>query len=188
MRILEANPPPNGISVGDGISSDLVDPATSLLIGPGLVLTEPSPGEAEISTPTYQFVSTTVTAVGTDPDLGVGGVAGFNYVQINQMIHLFGAITLGTSPSYGTGAWRFELPFNLACQGPAIIIDLGGVHQLQMQAVSAGLVGAGGNNQIAFTYPDTWPIGNTVRFGDASAWGPLALDDSIQFTVVGETF
>lgn len=182
MRILEANAPAAGLIVEDGSSTDTVDPTSSIFVGPGLVLTQPSPGEAEIALPIYEVFTPTISAIpgsGTDPSIGGGGTPFGRFCKLNQFVHYYGSMFFGSGLTSGTGLWQIDLPVPVtiptaAALGEANITSISSLSvgkQMQMQA-QQNSVGAftPADDQIAFYYLDAYPYGNLVMFDHTSPY------------------
>jgi hypothetical protein len=153
---------------------------TELFVGAGLKLTDLGGGEGKIQIPDYQTYTPVVTASSVNPTLGGGSSVVGYYVEINKLVHCFGSVAIGTSPSIGTGNWFITLPVpesQLNLMGQAIIFSPGtGSNQILNMNVEIGPEQGGTSSQFLMVYPATWPIGSRVLFGSASAWSLAALD------------
>lgn len=180
VRILEAEYPQStpALIVTDGLSSDVIAPTSTLFIGPGLELSEPSPGEAEIVLPPYVGYTPTLTGQGGDPVLGAGGQIGGAYIRLRNFVQIWGSVNFGTSPAFGSGHWNFSLPAFLAgatgnALGQAFIqkdaLGAGPPFYVPMQVLdSPGGLGV----SVSFAYVDTPPAGTQKYFGgtDHAGW------------------
>lgn len=58
------------------------------------------------------------TSTATAPTLGNGVITG-GYMQAGKLVHFWAKVTMGTTTTYGTGAYRLSLPVSIASTYPA---------------------------------------------------------------------
>lgn len=194
VRILEAQYPQaqSTLIVTDGSSSDIIDPTSEIIVGPGLELTNPGSSIAEIEVDGAVTVNAPLTATTVNPNLGDDGTSIIAYVRLRNFIQLWGTIDVsGLGVSLGTGTWSVALPSLFAGVGspdlgPARLQDTGAVNIFPLQVTASPDLGAG--NGISFIYPSSLPFGAKNYFGSGSGWTLAAGDDLIwQATVVLST-
>jgi hypothetical protein len=191
VRSLEALFPDTGpgLIVSDGISSDTVDPTTQIIVGPGLELTSPSAGEAEISADPLASVVPTLTASSVNPTLGAGGSEIMYYVRLRNVINLWGNVAFGTAPAIGTGRWSLSLPALVAAAGTFNVLGIASMRKgggttppvyMPLRAVDSPDFGLG--VAMSFVYPGSFPGGALDYFGSGAGW-TLEAGDVLQWAV-----
>lgn len=107
------------------------------------------------------------TSSGTAPALGNGTAAGA-YVQLGDTIHFYATVTMGSTSTYGTGAYFLSMPF-VAVSGPTQTLAANfqgatgyiGAAVLYSGAGSAYLYVSGGTN-VGPTAPFTFANGHSI--------------------------
>ncbi|MBD0707400.1 MULTISPECIES: hypothetical protein [unclassified Streptomyces] len=116
------------------------------------------------------------TAVTTNPNLGNGTLTG-RYKKTGRLVHVQIDLTMGSTTTYGTGAWSLTLPVTAAAAAGSRIGSaqaLGGASRYQGQIVISP--GAGGTaaffpasatvsnlSSVAGGVPFAWAAGNELR-------------------------
>lgn len=109
------------------------------------------------------------TSSGTQPTLGDGTISG-SYDQNGRQIHAFGVLTIGSTSTFGTGTYRFSLPFTNATGiriGTARILDAGTAFYIGVAVVGVGanyveITTNASASQVNPTIPMTWAAGDTL--------------------------
>lgn len=107
------------------------------------------------------------TAQTTNPVIGNGTITG-RYCQVGKMVTMFVEIDMGTTTTYGSGAWHIGLPVNSTVSPPPYLgsgLAYNGTSYIVLPQVSAStyailLYGAG---TVSGTNPFTWASGNILR-------------------------
>lgn len=66
--------------------------------------------------PTSTSYTPTWTGSGSNPAIGNGTLTG-NYLRMGKLVHLVITVTMGSTTTFGTGAWSFGIPANTAAVG-----------------------------------------------------------------------
>lgn len=109
------------------------------------------------------------SSASTQPVLGNGSISG-SYDRNGKDIHAYGGFTAGSTSTFGTGSFRFSLPFtNLGGEhiGTARITDAGTAFYLGVAIVASGtnyveITTDGAAVQVNNGVPMTWAVGDTV--------------------------
>lgn len=113
----------------------------------------------------------TWTALSTNPVLGNGQISG-SYKQVGKTVHATGQILMGSTTTYGSGAWLVSTPTTAA--GAAIAV---GSALIRSSTVAANRIGGsvefntpstlafyGAGGAVASTVPFTWAINDRLRW------------------------
>lgn len=171
IRALEANAG-GGLEITDGTID--IPRASQLKFDPdrGIVLTNPGSGPvAEVDLDVYHPYTPVLTAVGTDPTLGIGGGVSGEYTQLGDFVHAWGQILFGGGATIGTGTWEISLP---------VPTGVAGSQPIGRAYLGANLLAPGGNaitfdclsapTVFVLGFVASFPIGTWTYFDDTSGW------------------
>lgn len=119
-------------------------------------------------TDTYQAYTPTWSSTGTQPVLGNGTLTA-RYCQQGKMITSWGILTMGSTTTYGTGAYLMTFPVvptQSRLVGTADMAHAGARHMTICEPQG----GAAGAGSFAFVYPNTWPAGAGNNVGQTTPW------------------
>jgi hypothetical protein len=111
------------------------------------------------------------SASGTQPVLGNGSIFGF-YDRNGSDIHAYGILIMGSTTTYGSGTYRFSLPFTNAGgtrMGTGVITDSGvsyytGIVLVDLGAQYVEMTIGGTGAQVRQGVPVTFTAGDVIRW------------------------
>lgn len=132
-------------------------------------------GNLNVTGSAWTTYTPTWSTEGTQPDLGDGTIVG-RYYQIGKTVFVRVTLSLGSTTTTGTGAWRFSLPVNAydnqSVVMPATYLDngvswyIGTVNTQYAGATSyvTALIGATPSGAVQNTSPFTWGSSDSLTF------------------------
>jgi hypothetical protein len=123
-------------------------------------------GSGAVALETYATYTPTWSASGTAPSLGNGTLSG-TYTKTGKLVVATIAFTVGSTTTFGSGVWRFSLPFNASTDallngaGAVFMLHTGssfytGVAKANGTANGIEVIVNGSGNQVGPTSPFTW--------------------------------
>jgi hypothetical protein len=121
----------------------------------------------------FQTYTPAWTAVTANPSLGDGTLQGY-YSRRGRLVTATVRLAMGSTTTYGTGAWYITLPFaastSIPQQGSCVMVDagttnyLGVVQPLQDGTARALVFANAAANNIGAAVPHTWASTDELRF------------------------
>ena len=134
---------------------------------------------ATINNTAWTSYTPTWTSLGSNPSIGNGTITGA-YKVIGKTCFVRGRITMGSSTTYGSGAWLIGLPFTASSaygiQIPASLLNNG-------TAWYSGLMNGGRNGNTTYSEIQVQNVGGTAD--GISATYPFAWGDTDEFSFNG---
>ena len=121
---------------------------------------------------TWQSYTVSWTAATTNPSIGNGTLAG-RYVQIGKTVIGVIKLVMGSTTTYGSGAWSFSLPYAVknsyslgqwASYGAGAVYNTGHSILYPNTGVVSSFIRDSGVSYLNATTPHTWASGSELHF------------------------
>lgn len=120
------------LNVGNGLQGDASSGSPlAVKLAPSSGLISDSTGLRSTGAASWSIYTPVLTASGTNPVLGNGGIAG-RYMVLGKTVHLAVQILIGSTTQRGTGGWHVSLP-------PGLTNVVNMIYVTSMQMYSAGV-------------------------------------------------